>query len=423
MSASAAVAVQALLANIAGMYGVYHGPDGLLTIARRTAALARTVAAGAEAAGHSVARGAPFFDTVCVSVKGGDAAAVCAEARKLRMNFRPLDGKRVTIALDETTTLEDVDDILAALNGGRRADKGAAALAADVEVDDLGEFARQGKFMQHTIFNSMRSEHDLLRYLKMLENRDLSLCHSMIPLGSCTMKLNATAEMVPVSWPELANLHPFCPPEQAQGYHNMFAALAQQLCEITGFDSVSLQPNAGAAGEYAGLMAIRAFHQARCPCWLLLLLPLLRFHTRQEGIRLYVIVGDVSPVPRLCNGSMNASKRSALGVHRSEYRYVTGSGLSSCSLLARCGRCGMVTSASRRIKRPAPEILASFARSNYGVLGSVLRQSQWQGRFEPACEGTQCHSIAHTGSHVAIAMHCTDQTPAGSRPAAKCFQR
>jgi glycine dehydrogenase len=255
---------QALLANIAAMYGVYHGPSGLTEIATRCHSLAAIVAAGAEKLGHTVERHAPFFDTVCITPVRGSAAAACAAAEDLYMNFRLLDDERITISVDETTTVDDVDVIFAALNGGKDAPFTAESLAPSVDAP-LGALARTSAFMQHKIFNSMKSEHDLLRYLKVLENRDLSLCHSMMPLGSCTMKLNATAEMVPVSWPELYNLHPFAPTEQAQGYAEMFEALAQQLCEITAFDSVSLQPNSGASGEYAGLMSIRAYHQVRVP--------------------------------------------------------------------------------------------------------------------------------------------------------------
>jgi glycine dehydrogenase len=182
-SQACALAVQALLANIAAMYGVYHGPDGLTEIATRVAGLARVVAAGAEKLGHSVARDAPFFDTVCITPKGGDAAAVCDAAVKLGMNFRQLDDKRVTISIDETTTVEDADDILKALAGGGGAGASVESLAGGVELD-FGDFKLSSTFMQHKIFNIMKSEHDLLRYLKTLENRDMSLVHSMIPLGA-----------------------------------------------------------------------------------------------------------------------------------------------------------------------------------------------------------------------------------------------
>eukprot|EP00892_Ulva_mutabilis_P002870 jgi/Ulvmu1/12584/UM092_0014.1 len=249
---------QALLANMAAMYGVYHGPVGLKAIAQRCHAMAAVVAEGARRAGHTVAPG-PFFDTVCMDV--GDASAVVARGAEAGINIRQLDSGRITVSVDETTTLEDLDALLGVLRVG--AGPSAAELAEAVDADMPGDLARTSSFMTNAVFNQYHSEHDMLRYLKHLENRDLSLCHSMIPLGSCTMKLNGTAEMVPISWPELANIHPFAPTDQTAGYRAMFDALAQQLCEITAFDSVSLQPNAGAAGEYAGLMSIRSYHQSR----------------------------------------------------------------------------------------------------------------------------------------------------------------
>ncbi|EFJ42017.1 hypothetical protein VOLCADRAFT_107448 [Volvox carteri f. nagariensis] len=233
---------QALLANMAALYAVYHGPEGLKTIARRVNGLASVLAAGASKLGHGVPS-APFFDTVT-------------------MNIRKIAPNAISIAFDETSTLADVDALLRVLNNGQDAPFNAAALAPAVE-GGVGPFARQSPFLQQPIFNTYHNEHDMLRYLKRLENKDLSLAHSMIPLGSCTMKLNATSEMMPVTWPELANLHPYCPPDQAEGYNEMFRDLAAQLCSITGFDAVSLQPNSGASGEYAGLMAIRSYHLAR----------------------------------------------------------------------------------------------------------------------------------------------------------------
>lgn len=173
------------------------------------------------------------------------------------------DATTVSVAFDETTLPSDVDTLFTIFNGGKPASVSVASLAPEVTPAAEGKLARTTPFMQQPVFNLYHTEHEMLRYLKRLENRDLSLCHSMIPLGSCTMKLNATAEMMPITWPELANLHPFCPVDQAAGYHEMFENLGKQLAEITGFDSVSLQPNAGAAGEYTGLLAIRAYHKAR----------------------------------------------------------------------------------------------------------------------------------------------------------------
>mmetsp|Transcript_10501 Transcript_10501/g.31532 ORF Transcript_10501/g.31532 Transcript_10501/m.31532 type:complete len:1043 (-) Transcript_10501:453-3581(-) len=250
---------QALLANISALYGVYHGPEGLLRIARRVNGLASVLAEGAKKLGLGVAD-APFFDTVTIAVK--DAAAVHAAARAAGINLRDMGPSAVGVSIDETTKLSDVDALFAVLAGGKAPGFSAASLAPGVP-GGVGPFARTSQFMTHPVFNSYHDEHSMLRYLKRLENRDLSLAHSMIPLGSCTMKLNATTEMLPISWPELANLHPFCPVDQAVGYHEMFKDLAMQLCSITGFDAMSLQPNSGASGEYAGLMSIRAYHKSR----------------------------------------------------------------------------------------------------------------------------------------------------------------
>lgn len=179
------------------------------------------------------------------------------------MNLRKLHDTAVTISFDETSEVKDVDTLLTVLNNGSSVDFTAESIAVSCDSPLTGSFQRRSSFLTQPVFNSYHSEHEMLRYLKRLENRDLSLCHSMIPLGSCTMKLNATSEMMPVTWNELANVHPFAPEDQTQGYAEMFSDLCDQLCAITAFDSVSLQPNAGASGEYAGLMAIRAYHHSR----------------------------------------------------------------------------------------------------------------------------------------------------------------
>lgn len=251
---------QALLANIAAMYGVYHGPKGLTAIADRIHGLASILAKGASKLGHTPPS-APFFDTVTLEV--GDATRVAADAVKAGVNLRVLNPTSVSVSLDETTTLEDVDQLFHILAGGRDPGFTAESLAPELSGDMLGSFTRTSSFMEHPVFNSYHTEHELLRYLKRLENKDLSLVHSMIPLGSCTMKLNATSEMMPITWNELANVHPFVPLDQAAGYQEMFNDLASQLATITGFDAVSLQPNSGASGEYAGLMAIREYHRSR----------------------------------------------------------------------------------------------------------------------------------------------------------------
>ncbi|CAG9463375.1 unnamed protein product [Pedinophyceae sp. YPF-701] len=253
---------QALLANIAGMYGVYHGPDGLRNIAKRVNTFAHVFAAGVAKLGHTVPA-QPFFDTVKVNVGAGKAAAVAETAKAAGINIRVLDADNVTCAFDETHCAHDLDALFAVFNGGAPAPFTAEGLCEGVEPGFSGALKRETAFMQEPIFNDIKTEHEMLRYLKRLENRDLSMVHSMIPLGSCTMKLNATSEMLPITWGELANIHPFAPLDQTQGYQEMFKDLAAQLCSITGFDAMSLQPNSGASGEYAGLMSIRAYHESR----------------------------------------------------------------------------------------------------------------------------------------------------------------
>jgi len=251
---------QVLLAVMAGMYAVYHGPDGLRRIATRVHGLTRTLAEGLRRLGHRVSD-APFFDTLRVSVTGGAAAAIQSAADN-RMNLRSIDADTVCVTLDETTRAVDVEDLLTAF----------AADAVPARLDELASDAppsfpaphnRKSAYLTHPVFNTHHSEHEMLRYMKRLESRDLSLTTSMIPLGSCTMKLNGTSEMIPVTWPEFGNLHPFAPTEQTLGYLELFQRLEAALCEITGFAAVSLQPNAGSQGEYTGLLVIRAYHEAR----------------------------------------------------------------------------------------------------------------------------------------------------------------
>lgn len=252
---------QALLANMAAMYAVYHGPEGLKTIAQRVHGLAGTFALGLKKLGTVEVQGLPFFDTV--KVKCADAHAIASAAYKIEMNLRVVDSNTVTASFDETTTLEDVDKLFKVFAGGKSVPFTAASLAEEVETAIPSGLTRESPYLTHPIFNKFHTEHELLRYIHLLQSKELSLCHSMIPLGSCTMKLNATTEMMPVTWPSFANIHPFAPADQAQGYQEMFNNLGEWLCTITGFDSFSLQPNAGAAGEYAGLMVIRAYHKAR----------------------------------------------------------------------------------------------------------------------------------------------------------------
>lgn len=247
---------QVLLAVMASMYAVYHGPEGLVRIARRTHRLATILAVALRRAG--VAVGDDFFDTLHVT--GIDAKAIHAKAAAAQVNLRAIDASSVGISLDETTTRADVI-ALAGLFGAGIADIDAL----DGEVHDAlpRQLLRDMDFLQHPVFNTHHSEHELLRYLRGLADKDLALDRTMIPLGSCTMKLNATAEMIPVTWPEFANIHPLAPADQAKGYKQLIDELEAMLVECTGYDAVSLQPNSGAQGEYAGLLAIRAYHRSR----------------------------------------------------------------------------------------------------------------------------------------------------------------
>lgn len=250
---------QVLLSVMAGMYAVYHGPDGLKKIAGRIHGLARKLAAGAEALGLSQVN-ENYFDTIKVAV--ADKKAVEKEATKREVNLRYYEDNHVGISLDETSSLQDVNrllEILATAHGKTS----KAANGSEVTLAWTGGLSRTSSFLTHPVFNSHHAEHEMLRYIKKLENKDLSMVHSMISLGSCTMKLNATAEMIPVTWPELGQMHPFAPTDQTLGYAEMITNLENWLKEITGFTGVSLQPNSGAQGEYAGLMVIRAYHQSR----------------------------------------------------------------------------------------------------------------------------------------------------------------
>jgi glycine dehydrogenase len=252
---------QVLLAVMASMYAVYHGPEGLKRIARRVKLLTELLAAGLRTAGAKV-NAEPVFDTLTVS--GVSAARVHAAAEAKRVNVRPVDDYTVGITLDETTTLEDVELLLSFFSSSSAV--APAALLATLEprhATFAPPFARTSGFLQHPVFNRHHTEHEMLRYIRRLEAKDLSLCHTMISLGSCTMKLNATSEMFPVSWPEFSRLHPFAPATQTRGYQRLFRDLETWLAEITGFAAVSLQPNAGSQGEYAGLLAIRGYHESR----------------------------------------------------------------------------------------------------------------------------------------------------------------
>ena len=244
---------QVLLAVMAGLYGCWHGPEGLVAIATRIRTMAASLAEALRGRGHEVGP-EPFFDTLRVRV-AGDAEAVHRAAESKQINLRRFGDGSIGISLDETTTEADLADLAACFN--------AEAPTATEPPPLPAAFSRRDSFMQQPVFQRFRSETEMLRYLKRLESRDLSLAHSMIPLGSCTMKLNATSEMMPVSWPEFASIHPFAPESQWPGYAELFRTLEGWLAEVTGFAAISLQPNAGSQGEYAGLMVIRAYHQHR----------------------------------------------------------------------------------------------------------------------------------------------------------------
>ena len=282
---------QVLLAVMAAMYAVYHGPERLRTIAERVHRLTKALAVGLEAAGREVVTRS-YFDTITVRVPG-EAEALADRARDAGFNVRRVDSDHIGLSLDETTRREDVRGVIRALGvdalgsdeggrgrpGARRgAGDGSGAGAAsgaggahDVDLealdaaapDVIGAFARKRPFLTHPVFHAHHSETEMLRYLRRLASKDVALDRSMIPLGSCTMKLNATAEMIPVTFPGFAALHPFVPEDQALGYRELCTGLERMLCAITGFDAVSLQPNAGSQGEYAGLLCIRRYHESR----------------------------------------------------------------------------------------------------------------------------------------------------------------
>ena len=249
---------QVLLAVMAGMYAVYHGPRGLRNIAGRIHGLAVMLAAGAKGIGHVIVHD-DFFDTIRVAPQSGTLPHILTAAAAANMNFRTFEDGTIGIALDECSDEREVHRILAVLNGGVTPGRPGSAAAAGYR----GAMKRTSAYLLHPVFNSYHSETEMLRYLHRLESKDLSLTTSMIALGSCTMKLNATTEMVPVSWAGFSRMHPFAPAEQAEGYQELFETLGEWLKDITGFAAVSLQPNAGAQGEYTGLQVIRAYHEKR----------------------------------------------------------------------------------------------------------------------------------------------------------------
>ncbi|QTS87897.1 aminomethyl-transferring glycine dehydrogenase [Ectopseudomonas khazarica] len=251
---------QVLLANIASMYAVYHGPKGLTEIAQRVHSFTAILALGLTKLGHSVEQ-QHFFDTLSIKT-GAKTAELHAKARAAGINLREIDAERLGLSLDETTDQAAVEALLA-LFAGEQAAPAVSDLAAQIASRLPEGLLRQSAILAHEVFNRYHSETELMRYLRKLADKDLALDRSMIPLGSCTMKLNAASEMIPVTWPEFGNLHPFAPVEQAAGYSHLTSELEAMLCAATGYDAVSLQPNAGSQGEYAGLLAIRAYHLSR----------------------------------------------------------------------------------------------------------------------------------------------------------------
>ena len=254
---------QALLAVMASMYAVYHGPEGLKKIAKRIHRLASLLSTGLKASGYEVTNEA-WFDTITVKLNDEQAGDIIRQACKSGINlFRGNGG--LSISVNESTTRDHISQLLSIFADGYAAlnissiDKSLGVDFSPIPPD----LQRQSTFLQHPVFNRYHSETEMLRYIKRLENKDLSLTHAMISLGSCTMKLNATTEMIPVTWPEFANLHPFAPADQSGGYQQLFNELEQMLLACTGYDAVSLQPNAGSQGEYAGLLAIKAWHESR----------------------------------------------------------------------------------------------------------------------------------------------------------------
>ncbi|MBP6265177.1 MAG: aminomethyl-transferring glycine dehydrogenase [Nitrospira sp.] len=253
---------QVLLAVMAGMFAVYHGPAGLRRIAERIHGLTMMLAEGLRRHGCVVGL-EPVFDTLRVPLSPAQSETILNRARQQKINLRQYDDHSLGLSLDEWSTVAEVQQVLALFVGHEIPAEEVQSILASVDVRYPAPLARTSPYLTHPVFHRYHAEHELLRYIHRLQSRDLSLVHSMIPLGSCTMKLNATAEMLPVTWPEFGRLHPFAPSEQAQGYRVLFQQLESWLAELTGFAAISLQPNAGSQGEYTGLMVIRAHHRHR----------------------------------------------------------------------------------------------------------------------------------------------------------------
>jgi glycine dehydrogenase len=252
---------QALLANMSAFYAIWHGPEGLETIASRIHFLVQLLASGVEASENFSVVHDHFFDTVVINV-GDQQKAVRERMEQMGVNLFYPTPESVSISIDESTTTDDVLLLMDLLEGVEVEEDRELEVSSRFEDAIPDSLARTSDFLTHEIFNRFDSETEMLRYLKRLENRDFSLTHGMIPLGSCTMKLNATAEMIPVSWAEFSKMHPFSPLQDNEGYRHMISQLEEWLIEITGYDAMSMQPNSGAQGEYAGLLAIRRYHES-----------------------------------------------------------------------------------------------------------------------------------------------------------------
>ena len=258
---------QALLANMAAMYAVYHGPDGLSKIADRVHGFAQVIAAHVEKLGFKI-ENETFFDTLTINATNvaGGAVAVHRVARAYGINLREIDDTHVGVTLDESLSAAD---LVSLINVFSLSTSSPTVTTSDLSVPAASRsfipssLSRTSSYLTHPVFNSHHSETEMLRYITHLQNKDLGLVHAMIPLGSCTMKLNSTSSMIPLTWPEFSNVHPFVPADQVQGYAQIVKELEENLCKITGFKACSLQPNSGAAGEFAGLSVIRAYHEAR----------------------------------------------------------------------------------------------------------------------------------------------------------------
>lgn len=258
---------QVLLAVMASMYAVYHGPQGIRRIAEQIHLKTRVLEKGLRKLGYPLKNGS-YFDTLWIEVGGEIRSRVISEARSRRINLRSFELNSIGVSLDETVSVKDLENLLGAFAAAKckKVDFTVDDLAQGLKIEFPEKLQRRSQCLTHPVFNSYHSETEMLRYMRRLEAKDLSLTSSMIPLGSCTMKLNATAELYPVSWPEFARIHPFAPDEQTRGYQTLLAQLEKMLGEITGFEGVSLQPNAGSQGEYAGLLAIRNYHLSRGQC-------------------------------------------------------------------------------------------------------------------------------------------------------------